>query len=258
MTRIALLVLFVVMVAFAASAESPHESNVGGAYAKHESGHTVHDVHFSDICWMSCPHVEGGAHRIPVLPLAATFLIFLAILWKFGLPSLRQTIASRSNTVRDEIEKASRAKADAEARASAAEVKLAALATEVKKMKDDFTAQGKAEMTRMEAAAQELAVRLSKDAEETIVAETSRAMASLQAEASRLALVSAEERIRAALSADDDARLQKTLAAATRVRCCCRSTVRRKIGCKKSRASCRRWPRCSTSAAAIPPFAKSS
>jgi F-type H+-transporting ATPase subunit b len=214
MIRIAILaaLLLATVSATAASAESPHEtSNTGGTYEKHAGGHTSHEAHFSDICWVSCPHADGDAHRIPVLPLAATFLIFLGILWKFGLPSLRQTIASRSNTVRDEIEKASRAKADAEVRAAAAEAKLAALTTEVKRMKDDFTAQGKAEIVRMEAAAKDLAARLSRDAEETIVAETARATASLQAEASRLALVSAEERIRAALNADDDARLQKTL-----------------------------------------------
>ena len=56
-----------------------------------------------------------------------------------------------------------------------------------------------------------MAKKIAKDAEDTIGAEMERARETLRAEASRLALQLAEERIKHMLTAADDEKLKKTL-----------------------------------------------
>lgn len=143
--------------------------------------------------------------------LSITFVAFLAVLVIALKKPLAIYLENRADTVRKAIEEAKRAKEAAEARAREAEAKLAALDGEVRRLKSDFEAQGKAEAERLEKLAQDAAARIAKDAEDTIAAEAQRAQLLLQQEAARLALELAEERIRGALTGDDEMRLQKSL-----------------------------------------------
>jgi F-type H+-transporting ATPase subunit b len=137
-----------------------------------------------------------------------TFAVFLLVVLRKPLTGY---LESRSDEVKKAIEEAKRAKEQAEARARDAEQKLRALDTEITKMRADFEAQGKSEAERIEKLAQQSAQRIQKDAEDTINAERDRAMQQLRAEASRLALELAEQKIKGALSAADDTRLQQSL-----------------------------------------------
>lgn len=195
---------------------SPHENAEHGANAEHKaehggehkaSGH--HEAHFSDINWFGIGEQHADAPALGLLTI--TFLIFAGGIVYFVRKPLSIHLATRADTVERAIAEATKAKEDAERRAREAEAKLAALDGEVKKMKADFELQGKAEAERIEKAAADMGARIAKDAEDTIGAETERAREVLRAEASKLALQLAEERIKGLLNASDDDRLKKSL-----------------------------------------------
>jgi F-type H+-transporting ATPase subunit b len=187
----------------AAFAEAP-----GGAGGAHAGGSgEVHHAHVAN--WW---HFGEQYKESPALGwLAITFVLFFIGLVAIAKKPLNIFLENRADTVRKAIEEAKRAKEDAERRARDAEAKLAALDAEVRRMKSDFESQGRAELERMEKVGRETAARIAKDAEDTINAEIERAQNVLRKEAARLALETAEERIKAALTADDDARLRQSL-----------------------------------------------
>jgi len=143
--------------------------------------------------------------------LACTFVVFVALLVYFGARQLREHLETRADAVEKAIAEATKAKEAALARARDAEAKLAALDGEVKKMKADFEVQGKAEAERIEAAAAELAKKVARDTEDMVTAEMERAREALRAEAARLALQLAEDRIKQLLTPSDDSRLRGSL-----------------------------------------------
>jgi F-type H+-transporting ATPase subunit b len=143
--------------------------------------------------------------------LSITFAIFAFGLVRLAGPALKKHLVTRADTIEHAMAEAKKAKEDAERRAKDAEAKLAALEGEVARMQADFEAQGKLEAERIQKAAEEMAKKIAKDAEDTIGAETQRAREHLRAEASALALQLAEERIKKLLTPADDQKLTKTL-----------------------------------------------
>jgi F-type H+-transporting ATPase subunit b len=143
--------------------------------------------------------------------LTITFLIFVGILVTFGRPAIKKHLETRADTVEKAIAEARRAREDAEKRAKDAEAKLAALSSEVEKMKAEFTAQGQLESERINVAAADMAKKIARDAEDTIGAETERAKEALRVEAAKLALQLAEERIKQLLTDADDGKLKTSL-----------------------------------------------
>ena len=191
--------LLTVVVALPASAESGHGAAPAGG------GHGA--PHIANWWSLGKEHAEAPALGW----MFVTFLTFVAALVFVLRKPLSLYLESRSDQVKKAIEEAKRAKESAEARARDAEQKLRALDTEIGKMRADFEAQGKLEGDRIEKLAHDAAARIQKDAEDTITAERDRAMQALRQEAAKLALELAEEKIKGALSAADDARLQKSL-----------------------------------------------
>lgn len=205
MKRFASFASFAAFVALAASAVA--SSSVLAAGGGGEGAH--HEPHVANWWGLGSQYAQSPALGFVTI----TFLIFVSALLWILKPRIRSLLEERAYNVRKAIEEAQRARADAEARARDAEAKLAALAGEMAKLRGEFELQGKTEMQRIEKMAGETAVRIAKDAEDTITAETERARQVLRAEAAKLALELAEERIRGALSGDDDTRLQKALIA---------------------------------------------
>ena len=178
----------------------------GEAAAAHGGGHHA------------APHVSnwwGMGEQYADTPalgwLTITFLIFVGVLVFFARPAIKRYLENRADVVEKAMAEARRAKEDAERRAREAEAKLAALSGEVDKMKAEFVAQGQLEAQRIAAAAADMAKKIGRDAEDTIAAESQRAMEALRVEASRLALQIAEDRIKQMLSAADDERLKGSL-----------------------------------------------
>jgi F-type H+-transporting ATPase subunit b len=183
---------------------------VGDAHADaaHHGGHVAHhEPHIAN--WWGIGEAYAETPALGWLTL--TFLIFAGGIVYFVRKPLSQHLVTRADIVERAIAEATRAKEDAERRAREAEARLAALDDEVRRMKSDFEVQGRAEAERIEKAAVEMSAKIARDAEETIGAESERARESLRAEASRLALQLAEERIKGLLSAADDDRLKRSL-----------------------------------------------
>lgn len=175
------------------------------AFAASGGGGGHHDApHVANWWGMGAEYAETPALGY----LAITFAVFVGLLVYFGAKPLKEHLETRADTVEKAIAEATKAKEAALARAREAEAKLAALDGEVKKMKADFEAQGKAEAERIEAAAAEMAKKIAKDTEDMVTAEMDRAREALRAEAAKLALQIAEDRIKKMLTPADDARLR--------------------------------------------------
>ncbi len=181
------------------------------------------------LLWASASFAaEGGHHAEPHIAnmwglgekyaespalgwLTITFALFAWGVVRSAKGPLKNHLETRADGLEKAMAEAQKAKADAERRAKEAEQKLAALEGDMKQMQADFESQGKLEAERIKTSAEEMAKKIAKDAEDTIGAEMERARETLRAEASRLALQLAEERIKHMLTAADDEKLKKTL-----------------------------------------------
>jgi F-type H+-transporting ATPase subunit b len=205
MNRVAFtLVTFASSFALSAGALAGEEGAEAGEHAEHGAPHVAN--------WWTLTGPEN-AHAPALGWLSLTFLVFAGGLAIALRKPLTNYLINRSDTVTKAIDEAKKAREAAEHRAREAEKKLAALDSEIGRMKKDFEEQGRAEAERLEKVAHDTAARIQKDAEDTINAERERATQALRAEAAKLALELAEERLRGAVTANDDARLQKTLVA---------------------------------------------
>lgn len=167
------------------------------------------------------PHVENwwGAlsetnAEAPALGwMIVTFLTFVAIVWASIRRPLGSYIATRSDEVRNALEEAKQARAEAEAKAREYEERLANLDSEIEALKQDFRSRGDAEVRRLEQAGKSAAERIVKDAEDTIAAEMDRAQHALKQEAAKLSLEMAEETLRGVIQPQDHQRLEKAFLA---------------------------------------------
>ena len=141
--------------------------------------------------------------------LSLTFLMFVGVLIYFVKRPLGNYLEHRHTGIKSAIEEARLAKEEAESKKREYEQRLQQLDGEVTKLKAEFEARGRAEMERLEVAGKATAERILKDAESTIAADYARAQDALKAEAARLAVELAEQRITAALTANDEAQLRQ-------------------------------------------------
>lgn len=166
-----------------------------------------HEPHIANVWGLGEKYAETPALGW----LSITFAIFAFGLVRLAGPAIKKHLVTRADTIERAMAEAKKAKEDAERRAKDAEQKLAALEGEVARMQSDFEAQGKLEAERIQKAAEEMARKIARDAEDTIAAEIHRAREQLRAEASALALKLAEERITKLLTPADDQKLTKNL-----------------------------------------------
>lgn len=167
------------------------------------------------------PHVENwwGAlsetnAEAPALGwMMVTFATFVAILYASIRRPLGTYLATRSDEVKNALEEAKQARAEAEAKAREYEERLANLDSEIEALKSDFRVRGEAEVRRLEQAGKAAADRIVKDAEDTIAAEVDRAQQALKQEAAKLSLEMAEETLRGAIGSADHQRLEKAFLA---------------------------------------------
>jgi F-type H+-transporting ATPase subunit b len=181
--------------------------SASAALAAGGGGGGHHEPHIANVWGLGEKYAETPALGW----LSITFAIFAFGLVRLAGPAIKKHLVTRADAIEHAMAEAKKAKDEAERRAKDAEAKLAALEGEVARMQSDFEAQGKLEAERIQKAAEEMAKKIGRDAEDTIAAETQRAREQLRAEASSLALQLAEERIKKLLSAADDQKLTKTL-----------------------------------------------
>ena len=175
------------------------------AFAGGGEGGGDHHAHIAN--WWT-PTGEKNAHAPAFGWVVATWLIFIGIVVKAAAKPLKAVLVGRHETVKNAIEAAAKAKAEAEAKKAEYERRLASLDDELAEMREDFEARGKAERARLVEQAEKMAERIEKDAEDTINAEVERATETLRTEAGKLALELATAKVEKAISADDHQRLE--------------------------------------------------
>lgn len=172
-----------------------------------EGGHGGdHHAHIAN--WWSLDS-EINSHAPALGHVIITFLAFVGLLFMFVKKPLSNFLISRSEQVERAIREAEIAKKAAEEKQREYEEKLRSLDDEVETMRQEFKTRGEEERRRMEQAGERAAERVLKDAQDTIAAELERAQQALKEEAARLALQTAEDRIKKAINDDDEARLRK-------------------------------------------------
>jgi len=140
-----------------------------------------------------------------------------AILFTVLIVALRKPLseyfASRSKELKDAIEAAGKAKAEAERMLADAKAKHAGTAAEVAALKTKIEADAKAEREHMLRESEKTAARIVTDAKAMAEGERERALNELRAEANRLATELAEKKVRELITPDDQARIASDFAA---------------------------------------------
>lgn len=156
--------------------------------------------------------IPEGAHHPPGIPWAKlaftviNFSIFLYIVLRSGWPTVRNSLIERRSEVQGALDKADRARREAEALRAQMELKLQALAGELETMLQQARADIAVERDQILAAARRTAEAIQRDAERTAENELRQAREQLRAEIAAQALAIAERIAPQRLSGADQAR----------------------------------------------------
>lgn len=120
---------------------------------------------------------------------------------------LSEYFVRRSTEIRDAIEAAGKARADAEQTLAEAKQKVANADAELAALRKKFENDAKAEREHLIREAEKTADRIISDANLVAEGERDKALVTLRAEANRLATELAEKKVREKITADDQARL---------------------------------------------------
>lgn len=146
---------------------------------------------------------------------ALSFGTLLLILYKFGLPSVIETLEARKRQIQTDLERAERARTESEARLADYERQLRQARTEALAILEEARRQSQrqAEETRRQAEQQTAAML--REAQEEMARERARLRDELRNETVALVLAVTERVLARRLTADDDTRLiEEALSAA--------------------------------------------
>ncbi len=156
--------------------------------------------------------IEEGAHHAPGVPWGKVFFsiinfsIFLYILYRALWPAIRNWLLERREHIRAALEKADRARREAEALQAEWQRRLDALGGELEQMLEQARADIAVERDQILAAARRTAEAIQRDAERTAENELRQAREQLRAEVARQALEIATRLAPERLSAPDQTR----------------------------------------------------
>ncbi|HVH99239.1 MAG TPA: ATP synthase F0 subunit B [Enhygromyxa sp.] len=149
----------------------------------------------------------GADGRTGFLLIVINFIVLLLLLNKILFKNLRSSNAEASDAVRLELERATKARSEAEALFREYETKIAALETEVTDIRAAARTAAEAEHARIIADAQEQATRIKQAAERAAEREAAQRRAELEKEIVEQALARAEAAIRSTFAPTDQRRL---------------------------------------------------
>jgi F-type H+-transporting ATPase subunit b len=135
------------------------------------------------------------------------FAVFAMIMYRLAAQPLITYVRTRHITIKGDLEEAAELKAEAQARLTEYEQRIAGLDQEVAELIAQVRAEAEAEKARLIEQAAEQAKRLAADAKAQIASELERTRAALRREAVEAALATAESVLREKLSTDDQKRL---------------------------------------------------
>jgi F-type H+-transporting ATPase subunit b len=184
---------------------SPPDSHGGGHGGGGHGGETEHQ----GIKWLGDGFLGGPGEdgRTGFLIILINFVLLMLLLDKILFRKLRRDNAEKSDRIRLELERATKARADAEALMREYEIKLSALEIEVTSIRTAATASAEAERARILAEAERAAVEIKRAATRAAERETARYRAELEREIATQALDRAEAAIRSSIGVTDQRRL---------------------------------------------------
>jgi len=159
---------------------------------------------------------QGGAHVVDSLSPAKlkdlgfrvmNFIVLLIILVKFGAKPIAESLGSRRQQIRDEIEDLEAKKVKAEQDYKDFSLKLESVEKDVDTIVEKAVAQAEVEKARILEAAEQSAADIKRSAESAIANEITAAKRDLKVSATEQAAVMAEEIIVKNLTADDQVKI---------------------------------------------------
>jgi|GEM_PF-721550 len=178
----------------------------GAAEAGHGGGHG--DGHIN---WFSFDYGEGKTYANPPLGFAIlNFAILISLLVKFGGPKIRQSLASRHDSIKNALEEGARLRKEAQAKLEEYKERISKVDAEVEQLVSEIRAQAEEEKKRILEEAEKQAAAMKKDAEDRINAEIARARRLLEAEVVSVAVDATEKLLGEHTQANDQARLVDT------------------------------------------------
>lgn len=152
-------------------------------------------------------HEHAGEHHAPTVDQllfpAINFAIYLFIVVRFVIPAMREYLRRRHSDVVQSQTESNTALTRAQADLAASKTRFAGLQDEAEGIRQDLIAIARRQAERLKAQAEDTGARRLADAALLAEQERRRAMASLRSELALSASRLAEERVRKALTADD-------------------------------------------------------
>jgi ATP synthase F0 subunit b len=149
----------------------------------------------------------------PFWAFVLNFVLFFALLAKFGAPAAKKLAAERHDQIKTALDEAAKLRKDAQGKLAEYENKLKQADAEISKLVEGMRADAEADKKRILEAAERQAAQLNRDAETRIAAEIDAARAALRKEVSAAATVAAEKVVREALTAADQSKAINTFIA---------------------------------------------
>lgn len=168
---------------------------------EHEEGPVIEN-------WFSFDYGPGKTHRSPPFGFAIfNFVVFLAILYRFGGKAFREFMLRRHNEVRHALDEARKLQERAREELARYQERIQNIDAEVEAMLQTVRKEAEAERARIMAAAEAQAEQMKRDAEAQIEQEVLRARHELRAATVQAALQAAETILRAQVQVADQQRL---------------------------------------------------
>lgn len=143
----------------------------------------------------------------PFVLMVVNFIILLALLAKFGGPSIRKLAAERHDQIKDALEEAATLRQQAADKLAEYQLRLADADSEIAKMVEGMRKDAEADKARILENAERQAAQMKRDAESRIAAEIELARATLTREVTAAATTATEKLLRDKLQAADQQKL---------------------------------------------------
>ena len=196
------------LVALASPPAGEHAAGEAGhAGAEHAAGHGAE--HAGGIKWLGDGFLGGPGEdgRTGYLILLINFIVLMLVLNKLLFRNLRRSNAEASDVIRLELERATKARAEAEALVLEYETKLAALESEIEEIRANAKISAEAEHARILVEAGEQAEKIKLAATRAAEREAARFRVELEREIVDQAMSRAEAAIRKSFGGTDQRRL---------------------------------------------------
>lgn len=176
----------------------------------HSTGHgDAHAPEHTGIKWLGDGFLGGPGEdgRTGFLIILINFAVLMLVLDRILFRKLRRDNAEKSDRIRLELERATKARSEAESLVREYDTKLTALEVEIESIRAAAAASAEAERERILAEAREAAEAIKRAATRAAERETARMRAELEHEIATQALDRAEAAIRSSINAADQKRL---------------------------------------------------